>query len=491
MGYATEDEATRSGWSEWLAELRAANRVMREFDESEIAVWRAAEASRDPVVTMRGRLEALGPVLLASDAASPSANHAPELAVVPDAAREALLALETQGVVLRCRIGGRSAWCDRRLLARIHRSTLERLRREIEPVTANDFWRFLACWQHADPAFRLEGPRGVHEVVRKLAGFEIPAAEWEPAILRARLRDLRPEWLDQLTLTGEVVWGRLWGAGDSPIRTTPLCLLPREDLDAWMELSALRSPGSSSITLANGEAGSSALSTYARVILDALDRRGASFAQELERTTSLLPSHFEMGLTQLIGHGRVTCDSFGGLRRLITPPSKRRGVMKHVPLMPVGRWSRFRDDLVAVGGTTSGTANETQVEFVAKQLLTRYGVVFRRLLERERIPVAWRDLVRVYRHQELRGDVRGGRFVQRFAGEQYALPEAVELMRRLRRMGGSPRVHALDKLAAPADSATDLRPRIEVAATDPLNLQGVLTPDPRIPAQARRRVAVA
>ena len=166
--------------------------------------------------------------------------------------------------------------------------------------------------------------------------------------------------------------------------------------------------------------------------------------------------------------------------------------------MPAGRWSRFRGDIVTIGGTGTGAANEDQVTFVARQLLSRYGVVFRRLLERERIPIPWRDLVRVYRHQELRGDVRGGRFVQRFVGEQYALPEAIELMRRLRRMGGSPRVHALDRMASADDAGAphartgrDTRAGIEVAATDPLNLQGVLTPDARIPAQPRRRVSVA
>jgi ATP-dependent Lhr-like helicase len=159
-----------------------------------------------------------------------------------------------------------------------------------------------------------------------------------------------------------------------------------------------------------------------------------------------------------------------GLRRLITPPSKRRGVMAYAPLTPAGRWSRFRDDATE----TQTTATEEQAEFVARHLLDRYGLVFRRLLERERIPVPWRDVVRVYRHLELRGDVRGGRFVQRFSGEQYARPEAVDLMRKRRR----------------ADAARTPSP-IDVAATDPLNLQGVLTPDPKIPAQARGRVRVA
>ena len=264
--------------------------------------------------------------------------------------------------------------------------------------------------------------------------------------------------MDHLTLTGEVVWGRLWGAGDSPIRATPICLLLREDIDMWKSLAALK-PSEDT------------LSTYATSILTVLDQRGASFTQDLEAATGFLPSHFEMGLTQLIGHGLITSDSFGGLRRLITPPSKRRGVMARAPLTPAGRWSRFRDDARSDSGR--GAATEDQIEFVARRLLDRYGVVFRKLLDRERIPIPWRDLVRCYRHLELRGDVRGGRFVQRFSGEQFARPEAVELMRRRRRM---------DQAAS--------RP-IEVAAADPLNLQGVLTPEPRIPAQLKGRVQVA
>ena len=381
MGYVTRGEANTSGWTEWLADLQATGRATLEGDR-----WFAADATRDPKLILRGRLEATGPLL------DPAADEEP-----------LLIQLEVEGVLLRCRIAGQQAWCERRLLARIHRYTLDRLRREIEPVTAADFWRFLACWQHADPGFRLEGPRGLHEVVRKLAGFEAPAAEWESSLLRTRLRDFRPDTLDHLTLTGEVVWGRLWGAGDTAIRSTPICFVLREDLDMWKSIAALRPTDGT-------------LSTYGKTILDLLDKRGASFTQELERASGLLPSHFEMGLTQLIGHGRITSDSFGGLRRLITPPSKRRGVMAYAPLTPAGRWSRFRDDATA----TPATPADEQTEFVARHLLDRYGVVFRRLLERERIPVPWRDIVRVYRHLELRGEVRGGRFVQRFSGEQYA-----------------------------------------------------------------------
>ena len=485
MGYATHAEAGRSGWLEWLAQLEAAGRVAREGSQAGDGdgaggaagggCWFATEASRDPRAVLRGRLEALGPVVIAES--------------------QPLLELEAQGVVLRCRIAGVQAWCERRLLARIHRYTLERLRREIEPASAAEFWRFLACWQHADPAFRLEGPRGLGEVIRKLAGFEAPASEWESGIFPARLHDWRPEWLDQLTLTGEVVWGRLWGEGSSPIRATPICLLPREDLDDWLALAALR----------RGRAPDGAgLATYAATILAVLDQRGACFTQELERASRLLPSHFEMGLVQLIGHGIVTCDSFGGLRRLITPPSRRRGVMKRAPLMPAGRWSRFRPAApdaamealpIRPAREVGAMAGEREVGFAARQLLARYGVVFRRLLERERIPIPWRELVRVYRLEELRGNVRGGRFVHRFAGEQYALPEAVELLRRLRRSSVSVRVSAAERAAGtePAAFSPDPASRngIEVPATDPLNLEGVLTPEPRIPAQARRHVRVA
>jgi ATP-dependent helicase Lhr and Lhr-like helicase len=510
----TAREAAAAGWREWLDGLAAERRVTRE-GEGEDLRWFAAEASHDPKDVLRGRMEALGPVFNSGDApvAADAGASGPHVVAGEE---PLLLALEAEGAVLRCRIAGRQAWCERRLLARIHRYTLERLRREIEPLTAAELWRFLACWQHADPGFRLEGPRGVAEVVRKLAGFEIPAAEWEASVLPARLHDYRPEWLDHLTLTGEVAWGRLWGEGSTPARSTPVCLLPREDLDTWLGLAAAGEAARAGgrVTAVGASAGllraatdkrsqrrrsgagagpvavpargapddAAPLSTYARTLLDTLGARGASFVQELERATRLLPSHLEMGLVQLIGHGLVTCDSFGGLRRLVTPPSRRRGVMKRVPFAPAGRWSHFRRS-----GAGAGEVGEADIEFVARGLLTRYGLVFRSLLERERIPVPWRDMVRVLRAQELRGEVRGGRFVSLFAGEQYALPEAVELMRRLRRTRDGRGPGAALRAPRAGASATGL----SVSAADPLNLEGILTPAPRVPNQSRRRVQVA
>jgi ATP-dependent Lhr-like helicase len=421
MGYVTDEEARP--WRAWIEELAAAGRVVREGDR-----WFAAEASRDPKAVLRGRLEALGPVFLEDPL---------------------LYALEAEGVVLRGRFEGRPGWCERRLLARIHRYTLERLRREIEPVTAAEFLRFLACWQHVDAEHRAEGPRGLLDVVRQLAGVEIPAAAWEGSVLPARVREYRREWLDQLTLSGEVVWGRLWGSGAAAIRTTPVCLLPREEAERWRGLAR--------------PADREGLSGPARQAWEALVSRGALFLQELGRAAGLLPEHLERALGELIGRGLATCDSFGGLRWLLVPASRRRG-----PAAVPGRWSLFRGD---AGRTADGPFSEEAVEFVARQLLRRTGVVFRRVLDRERQPVPWRDLVRVYRRWELRGEVRGGRFVAGFSGEQYALPEAVALLRAVRKRGteGGP---------------------ISVAAADPLNYRGILTPGERVPAPARRRIEV-
>ncbi|MEO7917852.1 MAG: ATP-dependent DNA helicase, partial [Thermoanaerobaculia bacterium] len=426
----------------WIDELSAAGRVVRAVrDESGRLRWFAVEATREPKAVLRGRLEALGPVLRDAD----------------DRATDGLfLALEAEGIVLRTRIGGREAWCDRRLLARIQRATLERLRREIEPVTAAQFLRYLACWQHVDPEHQVEGPLGVALVIAQLAGFEVPAAAWEGSILPARVRAYRREWLDQLTLSGEIAWMRLWGSGGGPVRRTPICLLERAELDSWSALSAqqLTQQKTSGQTLSREPAGT-ALAVY-----ETLVARGAMFFQELARVAKLPPAFVEAALAELIALGRVTCDSFGGLRWLIVPAGRRR-----VTEPGAGRWCA-----VARDEDPSVTA-----EFVARRLLARTGVVFRRTAAREKQPFPWRDIVRALRTLEARGEVRGGRFVSGFDGEQYALPEAVALLRSVRRRGAT---------------AGDPRP-VEVSAADPLNYRGILTPDERIASTARGLVLVA
>jgi len=413
MGYVTVEEARP--WQAWVDELAAARRVVQEWGR-----WYAAESTRDPVEVMKGRLEALGPI---------------------ESDDPALLELERRGLVLRGRFEGKAGWCDRRLLARIHRYTLERLRKEIEPVTAAEFLRFLGCWQHVDAEHQLEGPRGVAAVLQQLAGFEVPAAAWEASVLPLRVKNYKREWLDSLTLSGEAAWGRLWGGGASAIRITPVCVVPREDLDSWVGLS---SPPEVE-----------ALSGPAKDLHAALLTKGAMFPQELARAAKLVPAHVEMGLGELIAQGLLTCDSFGALRWLIVPPSRRRG-----PMSTVGRWSLFRRESLP----------PPDVEFAARQLLRRTGVVFRRTIEREKLPIPWRDLARCYRTLEARGEIRGGRFVAGFSGEQYALPEAVSLLRAVRKRG-------------------ELAP-VSVSAADPLNFRGILTPDERVSSVAKTRVQV-
>ncbi len=416
MGYVTAEEGR--DWQPWLDELAAAGRVA-----SDGGRWFAAEAPRDPKSVLRGRLEAVGPIV-SDDPTLPE--------------------LEAEGVVLRTRIAGQAAWCNRRLLARIHRYTLDRLRKEIEPVTAAAFLRFLAAWQHASPEHRVEGPWGVAQVLERLAGFEVPAAAWEASVLPARVRGYRRDWLDLLTLSGEFVWGRLWGSAASPTRRTPVCLVPREHLDDWMALAAA--------------APSKDASGTALEVFEALSGRGAMFLQDLSRSVKMPPAFLEAGLSELIALGRVTCDSYAGLRWLIVPASKRRAGG-----FPGGRWSVLRRESPAA----------PSAEFVARRLLQRTGVVFRKTLAREKQPLPWREIARVMRTLEARGEIRGGRFVAGFDGEQYALPEAVTLLRAVRR-----------------DTAEGAPP-LSVSAADPLNFRGILTPDERVAPTTRRQVLVA
>jgi ATP-dependent Lhr-like helicase len=331
------------------------------------------------------------------------------------------------------------------LLARIQRYTLDRLRREIEPVTAAQFLRFLACWQHVDPEHQLEGPRGVAEALKQLAGFEAPALAWEASILPARVRGYQREWLDQVTLSGEAAWVRLWGSTASgPVRRAPMALVPREDLPAWLSLAALAGPA----LAAEGTA---------LEVEKALSERGALFYPELLRATALPPAYLDLNLGELVTRGRATCDSFAGLRWLMVPAWRRSGSSG-----ASGRWSVVR---------RPEPAGADAAEFVARQMLRRTGVVFRRTLGREKQPVPWRDVARACRRLEARGDVRGGRFVAGFDGEQYALPEAVTLLRAVRKRG---------EKATPAS----------VSAADPLNFRGILTPDERVSPATRQLVQV-
>jgi len=367
-------------------------------------------------------------------------------------------------------------WCSRRLLARIHRYTLNRLRKEIEPVSAADFMRFLFVWQKIAPEHRVEGPQSVAAVLDQLEGFEAPAGSWESEILPARVSDYDPAWLDALCLSGRLTWLRLSpprlspekANSSAPVRSTPIVLLNRNNIQIWNR--AYPPPGES-----NG----SQLSTNTAIVYDYLKEHGASFFNDIVAGTDLLASMVEEGLGELVFRGLVTADSFTGLRALITPLSKtthrqvemRRRRKKQVYSMDdAGRWVRLRRES-STNAPLNGnlTVDRESIEAVAQRLLTRYGVIFRKLLDRESISIPWRDLLRVLRRLEARGEVRGGRFVGGFSGEQFATAEAVQLLRSIRR--------------AAADGVL-----ISVSAADPLNLLGIVTPGGRLSPAASNRI---
>ncbi len=377
MGYVTAEEGRP--WRAWLNSLAAAGRVALEGER-----WFATEASRDPLTVLRGRMECLGPV------------HSDD---------PLMIELESRGHVMRVPWKGQNGWCDRRLLARIQRLTIEDLRKRIRPVSPADHARFLAAWQHLAPGTQLEGPEGVRQIIAQLSGWEAPVPAWEASILPARIRRYRPEFLDPLGLAGEVAWGRLWGSSRATLRVTPIALFPRAQSDLWKSLG--QTPSAENLTWP------------ARAVLEALQQQGALFSSDLEKLPGLLPSDLERGLDELIAAGLVTSDSFLSLRQHLIPPSRRRK-----GLITSGRWSRFR----ALEHHPS-VPDEEAVEEILLTLIARYGVVFRAILLRERLPVPWRDLWRAGRRLELRGELRGGRFVAGHAGEQFASEAAIRALR--------------------------------------------------------------
>jgi ATP-dependent helicase Lhr and Lhr-like helicase len=386
----------------------------------------------------------------------------------------ALIALEVEGFVLRGRFNPGAQeleWCDRRLLSRIHRLTLNRLRAEIQPVSLADFQRFLLAWQRVDPGHRAEGPEGVAAVLDLLDGFELPAAAWEPEILSLRVKDYTPQWLDRLCSTGRTGWGRLSPPQNStarsftPLRSSPISLFVRENLPHWLELSG---------------AAATEFSPDTQLVFTTLAESGALFFGEILRRTGLLPSRVEQALGELAAQGWATADSFEGLRALLIPSEKRAPFADverkrhHKTVTSVefaGRWTLLRNSAARLNGAgaTATRPSDQAVEIFARTLLRRYGVVFRRLLEREALNVSWYELGRVYRRLEAQGQIRGGHFVSGVSGEQFALPEAIGLLRSIRK----------------AKATGEL---IVLNAADPLNLAGILAPGSRVAAIAANRI---
>jgi ATP-dependent Lhr-like helicase len=436
------------------------------------------------VEVLRGRLEGLGPVTVAQLADS--------FSLLPDRIEIGLAKLESEGFAMQGQFTPKSAdsdqmraempavqqieWCSRRLLARIHSYTLNRLRKEIEPVSAADFMRFLFVWQKVAPEHKVEGVQSVASVLDQLEGFEAPAGSWESEILPARVTDYDPAWLDALCVSGKLTWLRLSppklqaekSSSSSPVRSTPIVLLNRKHVPTWDRVfPAPADPNGS-------------LSTNTETVYEFLKELGASFFVDIVSGTELLPSMVEEALGELVFRGLVSADSFTGLRALLTPLSKtthrevekRRRRRKAVYSMDdAGRWVRLgtrASDAQHAGGVRTELDRET-IEAVAQKLLQRYGVVFRKLLDRESIVVPWRDMIRTLRRMEARGEIRGGRFVGGFSGEQFATAEAVQLLRSIRRTQPEGLM-------------------ISVSAADPLNLLGVVTPGGRLSSAAANRV---
>jgi ATP-dependent Lhr-like helicase len=507
LGFMTADEAQARGlagsaWETYFAELCVADRATEYTRVDGARLWVAAErlaevelvfpkgAARPPIRAVgstvdaaesalcelvRSRLEAQGPVT--SEALARLFGCAAAELAVP------LAALEQQGIAMRGRFTGAPAeeWCERRLLARIHRYTLNRLRSEIEPVSLADYQRFLFEWQGLGDA-RREGREALRAVLAELEGLALPAAVWEREVLPARIADYGGDLIDGLCAAGEIIWWRPRAGTErtAVVAASPIAIVPRGMFAHWRCLAARNARADLDASL----------SPNAERVVAALSTRGALFFLELVQHTGLLRVQVEDALAELVAQGRVTADAFNGLRVLLTPQRRRQhfGAYRRRRALATfdaaGRWTLL--DLgadadavaaaparaAAVGAASAAIAGGVRaaaVEHAAHVLLRRYGVVARAVLARETLLPTWRELTEVWRRAEARGEIRGGRFVAALSGEQYALNEAVERLRRVRR----------DSTSAHA---------ITISAADPLHLHGITGAAERVPAVATQRV---
>jgi ATP-dependent Lhr-like helicase len=484
LGFVTADEvAANPGWNERLQALAKAKRATRLGDvwtsAEQLPLWQAlhpAAPMQPPIAApaeyaaqtwtredallelVRHRLGGLGPVTVNGLAQS--------IHVDAGDVEQSLLRLQSEGYVMQGRFTADASgteWCERHLLARIHRYTIGRLRREIEPVSRRALMRFLFDWQHVSTATRLSGPDALVATLAQLEGYEAAAGAWESEILPARIEDYSINWLDELCRAGRVGWARLRagsGGGGGPVRSTPIVLLPRREMAVWTSIAAGDDPQETP------------LSSRAQAVADALRERGALFFDELLDATRLLRTELEDALGELVAAGRVSADSFAGLRALLLPAAKRDGgrhrrLRRHQfgGIEDAGRWASAR------GTATARDKPEPEaIEHIARTLLRRYGVVFWKLLEREApwLP-SWRELLRVYHRLEARGEIRGGRFVEGLVGEQFAMPEAIAPLRAVRQRADDGELVCL-------------------SGSDPLNLVGTVLVGDKVPALAGSRV---
>ena len=502
-----EERRGNAAWPALMDALAADGRVVQ-LSNGTPALWVATErralfepapvSDESLVEIVRGRLEGLGPV-----AASAIADS---VALPVSRINIALAALEAEGFAMRGRFGAGAAqgsdeeWCERRLLARIHRYTVKRLRAEIEPVQARDFLRFLCEWQRVLPESRMQGPDALAAVLTQLEGFEAPAAAWETDIIPMRMAEYEPQWLDEHCRAGRFIWTRLAartasqtggaaalaatragagapaapqsaaggpthdserGRGASPVRSTPITLLARRNVPVWAAWADQSAPAH--------------LTSKAQAVAEFIREQGASFFDEIAEHVGMLPVEVEDALAELVALGMVNSDSFAGLRVLLMPSGRRGKSTSYAVrrkrrlalfgMADAGRWALVRRP--AAGSAHRG---EEAVEQIVRSLLRRWGVIFWKLLGREAdwLP-PWRDILMCCRRLEARGEIRGGRFIAGFSGEQYATPEAVGLLRDVRRKPNTQQY-------------------VSLSAADPLNLIGILTPGARLASLSGNRL---
>ncbi|MEO7427492.1 MAG: DEAD/DEAH box helicase [Fibrobacteria bacterium] len=535
-GFLTEEECGE--WGTQLEMLQADNRVAclrAGADYEGHTVWVAAERMQQALAAfpggaiiwageallppgkawteeealvelVRGRMESLGP--------TNSGEITLSLGIRPERIEMALLALEQEGFILRGRFhpGAEGVeWCERRLLARIHRYTLAKLRREIEPVSTADYLRFLFGWQglesggaghppgasglpaNADIHALPTGPEGVEAVLARLEGFEAPCSAWENEILPSRLARFEPGWLDLQSLSGNFIWARvrpgtqpqgIEGRKPGPVKATPIAFLGRQNLDHWLAMAVPAGAGARP-GIPSGprtDTDSSGLpepeGAPAQRLLSHLRQRGASFWRDILWDTGLTADEAREAIAELVTLGWLTSDGFRGLRALLCPPGRQATT----GLERSGRWSVLRrdrlprpaanpalDSIIPAAGSGLPLLPPDGIEAIARVLLHRYGVLFRKLADRENLAPPWRDLVRALRLLEARGEIRGGRFVEGFYGEQFALPEALAMLRLVRKREKTGTL-------------------LSLSAADPANLQGILTPGPKVAATRKNRV---
>ncbi len=488
----TKQEIESNGWQKMFEELVAHGRATRLILESSTILTVAAErvsmfqeaypkAVFNPQIQLpewvkkdswcqedaiceiiRGRLEAVGPITLD--------EMAQTLEISRDKIEYSMLALEHEGFVLQGKFTPRAPsveWCERRLLARIHKYTIESLRESIKPVSVQDFMRFLFSYHNIQADNESTGPETLGQVLSQLEGYEAPAASWEIDLIPSRMGHYDPSWLDVLCMSGKIVWGRFTlpkkTANSSkkagPVKSTPISLISRGNRSIWEQ--------------PKEEGQVREMSTHAQEVLNHLKDHGASFFDDIVRQTSLLKSQAEEGIGELVAEGLLISDSYSGLRALLTPeqnkPSNRIINSKQMHrkalfgIEHAGRWVLMPSD-----GPLDKQWDYETLEAIIWIYLKRWGVIFRSLIvEKEHLSPPWRMLLAVLRRMELRGELRGGRFISNVSGEQFALPETIEQLRRMK-------------------PNHDL---ISISAVDPLNLLGVILPGKKVSNITSNRIA--